>query len=143
MPKVLNEFRKNATRRIGVQSMCRPCEDSDKKKYYATNLQEYKARSTARRNRIKQENVEFLLEYFETHPCVDCGEADPVVLDFDHVRGKKSDHIGGLMAKNKRVADLKAEIEKCDVRCANCHRRKTAKQFNWRRLRFGQVAETV
>jgi hypothetical protein len=29
---------------------------------------------------------------------------------------------------------VKNEIEKCDVRCANCHRRKTAKDFNWYKL---------
>lgn len=30
------------------------------------------------------------------------------------------------------LAMLKTEIEKCEVRCANCHRRKTARDLGWR-----------
>ena len=56
--------------------------------------------------------------------CLDCGEKDQRVLDFDHVRGIKaftiSDHL------DLSPARLYAEIDKCEVRCANCHRRVTA-----------------
>ena len=29
---------------------------------------------------------------------------------------------------------IRLEMQKCDIRCANCHRRRTAKQFGWYRL---------
>jgi hypothetical protein len=65
-------------------------------------------------------------DYLLAHPCVDCGEADPVVLEFDH-RGNKRAQIVDLMRKHASWTDVLAEIQKCDVRCANCHRRRTAK----------------
>jgi hypothetical protein len=54
------------------------------------------------------------------HPCVDCGETDPVVLEFDHVRGKKKFNISGN-AYAKSDQELEKEIAKCEVRCRNCH----------------------
>lgn len=65
-----------------------------------------------------------ILKYLEDHPCVDCGEADPIVLEFDH-RGEKLFEIGGCINRGYGVDRIMAEIAKCDVRCANCHRRKT------------------
>jgi hypothetical protein len=57
--------------------------------------------------------------YLETHPCVDCGYADIRALEFDHVKGKTFT-IGqrGTLSPTKVLA----EIEKCEVRCCNCHR---------------------
>jgi hypothetical protein len=54
------------------------------------------------------------------------GEADPVVLEFDHL-GDKSFSIGAKLVQFKwqRILD---EIEKCEVVCANCHRRRTARR---------------
>jgi hypothetical protein len=66
----------------------------------------------------------FVAEYLATHPCVDCGENDPRCLDLDHrdpatKRGSLADLITRTQVNN---AVLEAEIAKCDVRCANCHR---------------------
>jgi hypothetical protein len=78
-----------------------------------------------------------LFWYKATHPCVDCGETDPLVLDFDHVYGEKAFNLSAC--KTLAVGRVIEEIAKCDVRCANCHRRRTAQQNNprimvWSRL---------
>jgi len=77
---------------------------------------------------------------FETgsknHPCADCGESDIVVLEFDHQRDKVADV--SLLARDGYSLDkIKREIDKCEVVCANCHRRRTAKQFGTYRYRLG------
>lgn len=60
--------------------------------------------------------------------CVHCGEADPVVLDFHHrdASQKKFQLIGSLCYSRSREAIL-SEVAKCDVLCANCHRREEHK----------------
>jgi HNH endonuclease len=78
-------------------------------------------RPLRRRNRL------FLLEYLGSTPCVDCGEADPVVLDFDHV-GTKRYGVVQLADRETSIASLEREIAECQVRCANCHRRRTIVQ---------------
>jgi hypothetical protein len=65
-----------------------------------------------------------ILQYLLSHPCVDCGENDPIVLEFDHI-GKKDFDIGSAGGLGFGVTRILAEIAKCEVRCANCHRRKT------------------
>jgi hypothetical protein len=54
-----------------------------------------------------------------------------VTLDFDHVRGEKEQAVGLLAALPVGHARLVAEIAKCEVRCANCHRRRTARVQGW------------
>jgi hypothetical protein len=77
----------------------------------------------------RRRNICFVSNYLAAHPCVDCGEADPVVLDFDHVDGKSMAISAGLIGWS--IARIIQEIRKCEVRCANCHRRRTAKQLGW------------
>jgi hypothetical protein len=69
-------------------------------------------------------NLLFLLDYLRDTPCVDCGERDPVVLDFDHI-GVKRSGVVQLAGRECSIANLEAEISQCEVRCANCHRRRT------------------
>lgn len=77
----------------------------------------------------------YVLKYFQEHPCMDCGETDPLVLDFDHIDPKtKVNNISKLINSNHTIEILIDEIAKCEVRCSNCHRRKTARDFGSYRL---------
>ena len=62
--------------------------------------------------------------------CKDCGESNPLVLDFDHVRGKKIMCISNMVRNSYSIETIQKEIDKCEVRCANCHRLITYKRRN-------------
>lgn len=58
----------------------------------------------------------------EGQPCMDCHTLYPFfVMDFDHVRGEKKCAVSVC----KTVTAALAEIAKCDIVCANCHRKRT------------------
>jgi 5-methylcytosine-specific restriction endonuclease McrA len=73
-----------------------------------------------------------MLEYLSEHPCTDCGECDPIVLELDHRDPKtKSFGISKSASLGKTIQELAAELMKCEVVCANCHKKRTAHQFGW------------
>jgi hypothetical protein len=102
---------------------CRPCRTVYKHEHYARNKQRYIDSARRRTEKIVSERTIYLVSFFREHPCVDCGEDDPLVLEFDHL-GDKQFSIGRGMRERPWKAVL-AEIEKCEVVCANCHRRRT------------------
>lgn len=116
-----------------LHSSCKECNKKYQKKHYRDNKQDYsdKAKNHARENLIR--NRKKVREYLESHPCVDCGETDPVVLQFDHVRGEKTKKVSQLLCEKYSWDVIQQEIDKCDIRCANCHTRKTCKDFGWYR----------
>lgn len=99
------------------------------KAHYAANREYYVQRAVENQRKYRQEKRQALLAYLLEHPCVDCGEADPVVLQFDH-QGDKTANVSHLL-KSHSWAKILEEIAKCQVVCANCHTRRTAKQFHW------------
>jgi hypothetical protein len=105
--------------------------------YYRRDPASYKARAAANNARFRARNRQKFREYLASARCADCGIQDFAVLEFDHRDPSlKRDDISHLVRQAvswKRILD---EMAKCDVVCANCHRRRTARQFRWRRL-FG------
>jgi len=90
------------------------------KKYRAENPEKLKARKI----RAKNFRRDFLNRWKPAAGCIDCGYAKhPAVLEFDHVQGQKLFSLGSH--GSRKMKDIVAEIAKCVVRCANCHREKT------------------
>jgi hypothetical protein len=60
--------------------------------------------------------------------CADCGfNGHPAALDFDHLPGTiKVFNIATMVIRRNGLAAIMAEIAKCEVVCANCHRIRTA-----------------
>lgn len=75
-----------------------------------------------RRSRNRQRRD--FIQRVKSVPCADCGASyPPYVMDFDHVSGKKIDKISDMTASS--IEKIQAEIAKCEVVCANCHRERT------------------
>ena len=82
-----------------------------------------RARSKATR---KAKAKAWVRAYLLAHPCVDCSETDPKVLEFDHRDPALKRHtIARMVADGLGVKNIEQEVAKCDVRCCNCHRRRS------------------
>jgi len=110
---------------------CRSCHAAYRRSHYLANKPDYIRRAIAQVRSRREENRREIMRYLKAHPCVDCGRADPVVLEFDHRDPALKIRDVANMMVSRRWPRVSAEIEKCDVRCANCHRRRTAVQFRW------------
>lgn len=97
--------------------------------HYRRNAPEIKARAKAHNAKTSDIVRAWVAEYLRGHPCVDCGEIDSIVLEFYHRdRAAKRIEISRMLRRGFSLESVKAEVGKCDVRCANCHRRKTHQQ---------------
>ena len=87
--------------------------------------------------KLKLKRHTFIVEYLSNHPCEDCGEKDPLVLEFDHLDPTtKLYSISKILATIRPMPILLEEMEKCRILCSNCHQRRTQKQFNTWRFRI-------
>lgn len=108
--------------------------DEDKRKYdrnwYHKNKDRIKESKKANELKYVNKKRKIVIDYLKLNPCVDCGEKDIIVLEFDHTDPSlKFKNISDLVNKGS-ILSLLEEIKKCEIRCSNCHKRKTAKQFN-------------
>lgn len=127
-----NRFKKRPWEKVGVRiNLLNKPEETDRR------LRKREIQRKAWLRRISQAfKKEKHRQYLEGHPCVDCGESDTLVLEFDHLdRTQKEANIAVLLQDRKiSWEEMLQEIRKCEVRCVNCHRRRTARQFHWQRL---------
>lgn len=134
--KPVSEFYRHHRR--GYQSMCKACKAAYNREHYRNNIEAYKQRAKEQNKRHRPSVAAQIVDYLELHPCVECGNDDVLVLEFHHLDPAEKDFtIGNAVAKRrlswKRV---QREIEKCQVLCANCHKRKTAKAQNTQRYQI-------
>jgi hypothetical protein len=94
----LSEFNWKDQARGKVQSSCKGCSRAYVRDHYRRN-QAYYVRKAMSRNAVRHRTAaNSVLAYLRDHPCVDCGECDPVVLDFDHsVRSEKRCDIATML----------------------------------------------
>ena len=114
----------------GIKShpLCRSC----RTKYQAEYYERTKHRTAAARwqNQVdrREEARKYVFAYLSEHVCMDCGEYDPIVLTFDHVRGTKVMGISQMINQGYSLQSLQEEIDKCEVVCNNCHLRREKKR---------------
>lgn len=101
------------------------------RRHYAKHRDKVIAKSKALSKKARDRTRVYIHTHLKTNPCVDCGETDPIILEFDHVTGTKEFNISDAAREGVGKKRLEAEIAKCEVRCANCHRKKTYKRSGW------------
>lgn len=80
-------------------------------------------------------NLAYISKLLAASACVDCGVSDVTALEFDHV-GSKDFNISSGIRRGYSLQRLEAEISQCEVRCSNCHRRRTAERGGHFRFRM-------
>lgn len=125
--KPITDFRKD-------RNICKLCTNAARRIKYNSDDAFRANKQATTRAYVKVQRRDFqirILKLLVVSGCVDCGEKDPIVLEFDHVRGEKVSGVAAMIRTCTNWNIIQFEIEKCEVRCANCHRKKTAKTHGW------------
>lgn len=112
----------------GRQWWCRDCFQH----YFRARGELHLDQIQSARHRRRQKGRAFLSLYLRSHHGSDCGEADPLVLELDHIAGKRGG-LGALVDRGASIRRLEQELVNCEVVCVNCHRVRTAARGrSWR-----------
>ncbi len=107
----------------GYQAYCRECQREYDAAWYRANRSKRRAKVRADRATY----IAWLDSLKEGKPCADCGRTyPPYVMEWDHLPGAAKTFV---LADTRRAAHSKkrvlAELENCELVCANCHRERT------------------
>lgn len=129
--KPLTEFRLRNKKTGHRHNNCNDCLAEYRRSHYLKNRQKYIDKAKQYNSVTKRRNKTYIYNWLISHPCVDCGESDIEVLEFDHIEPLKRK--GGRVSDQLTcsIARLEAEISKCEIRCANCHTRRTRRMQGW------------
>lgn len=124
-----NFFNAKDKRGIKFRTDCKDCQHLKQSAAYIKKSESYKKACKNYRSILKEQNQKLLWDFFLKNPCVKCGESNPVVLELDHLRDKK--YCISQIIFSHTWESVQKEMEKCQVLCAHCHKKKTAKDFKW------------
>ena len=117
--------------KVYYQSKCRECNREYQKQHYRANKETYYTKARTWEKEHKRKIYSFLMEHAK-EGCVVCGEKDFRCLQFNHIdREQKTDSVSGMISAKRSFELIIEEVKKCEVVCANCHCKITAKQFDW------------
>jgi hypothetical protein len=119
-----------------LHTQCKICYKVHRVAHYASHYKRYKAlyidRAKKRNRRLRLDYQTRMLEYLSDKACLLCDENDIRVLEFDHlVLQEKKFTISQAVRLGYPWDKVIKEIQKCRILCANCHKKRTAAQFNW------------
>lgn len=108
-PKPIGEFH---TRPNGKPySYCKACHRNYTHDHYERNKASYVAKAQRNNQRYVEKIQDWILDYFKTHHCIDCGEDDPLVLEFDHRDGESKDfEIGKVIHRGWKLTRIIEEV---------------------------------
>ena len=129
----ISEFHKRADRPLGVVSHCKTCEKARasgrKVEHVAYNAKSYakNKEKVNKRSKVVGDVKMQKIDEIKQQPCMDCGNTFPTeCMDFDH-RDPSLKEFDLSRARWKKWEEIEAEIAKCDLVCACCHRTRTKK----------------
>lgn len=121
------KFNRDRTKKDGRYSLCKSCTNLKRRQNYGKYSKSWKKR--------KRANQDYVYDLLSDACCEDCGESNIITLEFDHLDG--SDKINNVSAMaSGSLERLQREIDKCRILCSNCHKIRTAKQFDWYVLEY-------
>ena len=110
---------------------------------YCSNLCKHNSPNKKATNKAYQQSRRDIINKIKMDKgCFKCGyKAHAAALDFNHVRGDKKFNV----SQDPKVAlhRLMAEIDKCEVLCANCHRIHTFENRHWQANRKDRNENTL
>jgi hypothetical protein len=120
----IDQFSKRTASKNGISTRCKTCNKNYLKNHYSENKKYY----YNKKKKFQCNGKEFIWSFLKLKKCSDCGESNPLLLEFDHI-DDKSHNISAMIRSHSPDSVLK-EIEKCEVVCANCHRLRTYERTN-------------
>lgn len=111
----------------GYNGRCKQCQSEFWKAWYSDpdnrrrHIEQSRFHADIRKKQIADE-----INKLKSEPCVDCHRSyKPYVMQYDHINGDKELEISHMVSNGHTLANILAEIAKCELVCANCHAERT------------------
>ncbi len=132
LSKPKSDFGKNKSRKDGLQYYCKECSKKKSREYYKNNKEHCQNQVRLTSKARVDINRRKYFDLLNSSKCIDCTENNVATLEFDHIDPKtKFRSVGKMVKEGYSWKKIEEEIKKCEIRCANCHRKKTAIEQNW------------
>ena len=104
------------------------------KEYQQKHHQRTKKKKRKQQNQLKDKRQHLVLEEMQRRggKCAKCGFSDIRALDWHHLDpNEKVNSISEMVRDRVSMDKLQAELDKCELICANCHRIEEQRLGNW------------